>query len=380
MLLTKEVEVKISKKNIEWFISKGYSCNLRDKIIINTTDLTIGSHVFVEVQCDYCGKQYSLKWQDYNKRDSVIKKDCCKDCWYIKCSESNQRIYGVTNQFQREETKEKIRESNINKYGVEHPMQNEEYKNKVKQSNLDKYGYDNVSKFPDFINKIRKTQIEKYGSMYSQTDDYKDKYKKTCQEKYGVDNVFQMAEVKEKIIQFNLNTYGVDHPMKLDSIKRDRMDKMLLTQIKNGSFQSSRQQNYLHSLLGGNINYVVGRCLLDIAFLDDNFYIEYDGSGHDLSVQFGDLTKEEFDRKELSRKYFLKNLGWKEIRIISKEDFLPSDAILLEMFDIAKDYLKSNHNWIKFDIDNNKIITSQFENDINYGRLRKITEKDLKTP
>jgi hypothetical protein len=48
------------------------------------------------------------------------------------------------------------------------------------------------------------------------------------------------------------------------------------------------------------------------------------------------------------------------------------------MYDIALEYLKSGHSWIKFDIDNSKIINSQFECDYDYGVLRKIKEEDLK--
>ena len=59
---------------------------------------------------------------------------------------------------------------------------------------------------------------------------------------------------------------------------------------------TSKQQLYIHSLLGGELNYCTGKCFLDIAFLDEKIYLEYDGGGHDLSVKLGNMSKEEFER------------------------------------------------------------------------------------
>jgi len=55
-----------------------------------------------------------------------------------------------------------------------------------------------------------------------------------------------------------------------------------------------------------------------------------------------------------------------------------SDNILLNMLDYAKQYLSTGHSWIKFDIDNSKITTSQYETDYDFGELRKISKLDIK--
>jgi len=117
---------------------------------------------------------------------------------------------------------------------------------------------------------------------------------------------------------------------------------------------------------------------LDIAFPKDKIFCEYDGSGHALSVKMGDLTQDEFNNKEKRRKYFLLSKGWKEVRIISLNDKLPSDEVLLEMLNYAKEYINSGHTWIKFDIDNSKVICSQYEKYYDFGKLRRIKEEDLK--
>ena len=57
MLLTKEVEVKITKANLEYFLAKGYSCNIKDKIMVNPFDLRNQSEKEILYKCDCCGKE-----------------------------------------------------------------------------------------------------------------------------------------------------------------------------------------------------------------------------------------------------------------------------------------------------------------------------------
>lgn len=384
MLLTKEVEIGWSPTTQKHYEELGYEYEWRSHFIVPVEHLTDNSHAKVDILCDYCLEEgietkITKTWQKYNesKENGIIHKDCCKKHWYKKCSESNQEIYGVSNQFERDEIKDKIIETNLDKYGVEFYTQTDEYKQCCMETCLDKYGVDNVSRVPEFIDKMKNTQINKYGMMYSQTNEYKERYKNTCQEKYGVDNAFQSDEVKQKIIKFNNNTYGC-HPMKIEEIKQDRLKKMLITKYKNGTGQSSRQQDYLGNLFNGEVNYPVNYCCLDIAFIQDKIFCEFDGSGHSLCVKMGDLTQEEFNNKEKRRKYFLLSKGWKEVRIISLNDKLPSDEVLLEMLNYAKEYINTGHSWIKFDIDNSKVICSQYEKDYDFGVLRKIKEEDLK--
>ena len=151
-----------------------------------------------------------------------------------------------------------------------------------------------------------------------------------------------------------------------------RVERIMKTMYKNGTQQCSSQQEYIHQLIGGELNYPIKGSCLDIAFINDKLYIEYDGSGHDLGVKLESITQDEFDKKEKNRRYALYRSGWKEIRIISKKDYLPNDSIILEMIEYAKHYLNTGHSWIKFDIDNNLVKSSQFNIDYNYNELRRI--------
>lgn len=417
MLLSKEVEATLNYKNIERYLSKGYefetfinksgkiSVRRGTKIFVKVSDLSVKSGASVEYQCDYCGKilnvsycDYMRHYQDGNKND----KDACKECCNVKVKEKlfdkygvntpfaleeirNKRDeavkekYGVDNVFQLKEVKQKSKETNIEKYGAEWYTQTDEYKERYTDTCMTKYGVDNVSKSPEIIEKIKQVQIDKYGMMYSKTEEFKERYKDTCISKYGVENLFQADFVKEKIIEFNIKNYGTTHPMKNEDIKNSRLEKMIITKYRNGSGQSSRQQDYLHLLYGGEINYPVSKCSLDIAFLDENIFCEYDGSGHNLAVGFGDYTQEEFNEREMKRKYFLFSKGWKEFRIISNNDYLPSNEVLLKMKKISIEWFNESHKWIKFYIDENKYETSKGMTVFNYGKLRKIKEEDLET-
>ena len=53
----------------------------------------------------------------------------------------------------------------------------------------------------------------------------------------------------------------------------------------------------LCNILHGILNYPIGKYFADI-LLQDNIVVEYDGSGHDMSVRMGIITYENFIYKE----------------------------------------------------------------------------------
>ena len=162
-----------------------------------------------------------------------------------------------------------------------------------------------------------------------------------------------------------------------DCAKEISNTKRMNTLYKNGTAPCSSQQRYVHSILGGDLNYPVKTASLDIAFLDEKIYLECDFSGHWMAVTLKNMTQEQFDRRELRRWYALNKSGWRESRIISRHDLIPSDQKLLEILSYARTYLNQNHHYIKFDIDNSKIINSQGEFDYDFGELRKIKPTDI---
>ena len=180
--------------------------------------------------------------------------------------------------------------------------------------------------------------------------------------------------LRQRVKDTNLKNNGVEYPMQNPEIKERNRQSL----YKNGTARCSRQQKYIHNLIGGKLNYPFKGSSLDVAFPDEMIYLEYDGSGHRMSVTLGTFTEKEFIKRERNRTYGLLRSGWKEIRIISeKDDLIPSDQKLLEILLYARTYLNQNHHYIKFDIDNSKIINSQGEFDYDFGELRRIKSTDI---
>ena len=69
------------------------------------------------------------------------------------------------------------------------------------------------------------------------------------------------------------------------------------------------------------------------------------------------------------------------MRIISSHDKLPSDTVLLEMLEYARNYftLYPNHSWIEFNIDTSSIRNAEHKQGIPYsfGSLRTIKNNDI---
>jgi len=194
------------------------------------------------------------------------------------------------------------------------------------------YGYDNVSN----IQEIKDKKIE------------------TCVENYGVENPMFVEEIRNKIVNTFQTRYGCDNASQVEEFKIKAMESQRLTLYKNGTAPSSKQQEYLHLIIGGEFNYPEGHCSIDIALLNDKIAIEYDGGYHDAMVKLGKISQEDFEKKEFKREKYLNSKGWKIIRIISKEDYMPYSFKVIDIVNFAKDYLKG-HSWIQFNIDENSV-------------------------
>lgn len=151
-----------------------------------------------------------------------------------------------------------------------------------------------------------------------------------------------------------------------------RVARINSTKYILGVLPTSTQQKYIHSIIGGEHNYCIKNLVLDIALIDEMIYIEYDGSGHNLSVKLGYLTQEEFDKKEKRRTYALYRSGWKSIRIISRFDKLPNKEKIIEIINYARSLISSGSKWVLFDIDNNILKSQNYNSHYNFGETKRI--------
>lgn len=382
MLLTKEVEVKLSNRNIGHYRSKEYECKSGEVITVKVEDLSNGSQVKVDVLCDYCKtKVLHIPYHEYKRKIDSAETCACSKCRFIKKRETNIKKYGVEYTFQREDVKSKIRETNLKKYGVENPMQSNEIKEKLKNTIMELYGVDNYAKTKECQEKKKVTNLEKYGFGCSfQNEDVKAKYRESCMEKYGATNPMKLKEVQEKIRQTLIEKYGTPNTWKVGQIDNPFDDiKVILANraYESGKINTSKQQRYLHNLYGGILNYPISYFFADICFPDEKIDIEYNGGGHNLDIKTGRLTQEQHNKREYYRGITIKTEGYKVMTIISSKDYLPSDTILLEMLEQARTYFTTtSHTWIEYNIDTSTMRNAENKDGIyfDYGDLRKIKE------
>ena len=175
MLVDIPIEITIHKKNINFYLNLGYACNLKDKITIQTSELTLGSHTIVDVICDNCGKPKSIAYQKYIKNIKNMNFYACSS----KCAQ------------------DKVKNTNIKNFGDESFARTNEYKIKLKKIIDEKYN----------------------GIHFTKTKEVIEKNKQTCLEKYGVDNVMFNKDIINKRNEYFLNKFGFINPFQNKDIK-----------------------------------------------------------------------------------------------------------------------------------------------------------------
>lgn len=81
-------------------------------------------------------------------------------------------------------------------------------------------------------------------------------------------------------------------------------------------------------------------------FPDERIIIEYDGKGHNLSVIFGNTTREDFERKEETRQFTLIDNGYKVGRIVNSKDRIVSDDEYINIKNIIFEELNNKDLFI----------------------------------
>lgn len=415
MILDDYIEVQLNPRNVEHFQELGYEIPYVIKnnkktiqrntfIMVKPQDLNAGSHTRINVQCDNpnCQEHKNIEYRLYKSIVEKYGNYLCRSCSHEhqkktllelygvenisqiesvkqKKEETSLSHFGVDNPMKSKEIREKAKITSLDKYGVESPSQNEEIKAKIKNTLMEKYGCTSVYEIPGVKEKRETTNIEKYGSKYPfQNKDIYEKFEKTMLERYGAKKVMDVPELVQKQRESCFEHYGVYVPSKSPYVQQ----KMRETMFKNGTAPTSKQQLYLCNLFNGQLNYPLTYYSTDIFINENNIAIEYDGGGHDLTVKCGNITYEEFRKKEIIRSNFIKKVGMKLIKIICPNDLLSSDTKLLEMYDFAKYYFDAtNHTWIEFYPEENKYRNVEHKDSdgafYDYGELRKISKDDI---
>lgn len=289
MILTKEIEIKVNNISLEHYQEVfGENIKIGDTVVVSPENLPKYSSAKILVKCDYCGKEFTREYSILLKGRKHIQKDAC-----IKCRS------------------EKYKETNLLLYGVENVMQVPKVKERLKNSIREKYGVDNVMKREDFLEMRNQTNLEKYGAI----------------------SPLLNPEVRKKTEATNEEKYG-------------GWENMRTRFLGDGQIPSSKQQRLLQEYYGCEINTQIGNFFVDLYFPNEKIIIEYDGSGHDLSVKYGNLTQEQFDKREENRVNYLLELGYKIARIVNPTEKKIGENLAIKIKEQIFEKLKTKDYFI----------------------------------
>ncbi len=239
MVLNDFIVMKITKKNIGHYslFYEGIKC--KDIIKVSPENLQQNSNVFVDVKCDICGTERTLKYQAYTKNIRSCPEHpiyTCDKCSHIKIRAHNQKKWGVDYFSQTEEYTEKFKGTMKERWGVEYAMQSDVIKEKSKKTNLENFGYENPFMDSDLI---KRKFMEKWGVDHPmKVPDIREKIKSTNLENFGYDNPLSSPDIREKIKKTMVERYGSVVPYKSDMVR---------------DFQNTRHPNYIE-YIGSNIS------------------------------------------------------------------------------------------------------------------------------
>jgi hypothetical protein len=123
MILSREINVKITESNYNYYDDLGYDVYISEEIVIPVELLPKGSHYKIKCKCDSCGIEKEVIYKNYLKYDNNWGDYYCRKCSEVK-------------------RKETLRKN----FGVDYPIQNEKVLQKMKKTLVEKYGVDNISK------------------------------------------------------------------------------------------------------------------------------------------------------------------------------------------------------------------------------------------
>lgn len=200
--------------------------------------------------------------------------------------------------------------------------------------------------------KVSKTNLKRYGNTCSlHNKEVHEKVLTTWKEKYGVTNPFLSKTIRDKSRKTMLEKYGVEYTAQSTELM-EKMNATLLNKGKDGFIYTSKMQNYLCNLFGGELNYKIGSMYIDIFLPEYNICCEYDGGGHNLCVCHKRMTQEEMNQKDEKRNIVLVKSGYKVFRIVSARDKQLPDEEFIKIKNKAIDALiNKQYDVYIYDID-----------------------------
>lgn len=119
MILTREITIRVTESNYQYYNEMGYDVSIGEDLIIPIELLSKGSHFKIRCKCDGegCAIEREVIFKNYVKYNNKWGEYYCR-----KCSESKR--------------KRSLQET----HGVDYPIQNKKILKKMKNTILEKYG------------------------------------------------------------------------------------------------------------------------------------------------------------------------------------------------------------------------------------------------
>lgn len=116
MVLTEKVLVKWNSCQKAYYEDKGYVfTNFGDEFEVKFEDMPHASDKYIDVQCDYCGKIFSMQIKKYYRGANIINKIACYDCRALKGVDIKKIRYGTASSHIHGKVREKWEARNIPK-------------------------------------------------------------------------------------------------------------------------------------------------------------------------------------------------------------------------------------------------------------------------
>ena len=138
MIITKNLEIRIERRNITFYRNLGYILKINTSLTIPTEQLMKGAKNRIEVYCDICHKSYGVIYKDYLNSRKTYNFDTCNKCKFQKTKLTNNE-----------------------KYGCDVPLGNKDVMEKYLKTNNERYGGNSSSCNQEVLDKQRTTRIEK---------------------------------------------------------------------------------------------------------------------------------------------------------------------------------------------------------------------------
>jgi hypothetical protein len=238
MILTTEIEFKLTQFNYHHYERLGYDTKGKDRIMVKIEDIGKSSSSKVKAKCDFCEKEKELQYVKYLKnisRGGIYA--CSNKCAVAKGQATCIEKYGCKSPLQNEQVKQNLVDYFTNTYGVTNTSQLESVKKKREDTMMERFGVKTNIILPETHKKAIEASITKESKL---------KRSKTNLEKYGVDNYTKTKEYTENFIKDNITKFGVEYPAQNIDIHNKTQKSGLKIKDYNGiSYQGTYELDFL---------------------------------------------------------------------------------------------------------------------------------------